>query len=41
VEQLSRAVQTGYPRSHPDFADKFASHTCKVVQGITTLEGLI
>ncbi|MBN2376389.1 MAG: hypothetical protein JXD22_08305 [Sedimentisphaerales bacterium] len=41
VEQLSRAVQIGYPRSHPDFANKFATHTCKVVQGITTLEGLI
>ena len=41
VEQLNQAVQVGYPRSHPDFADKFATHTCKVVRGITTLEGLI
>jgi galactokinase len=38
VEALESAVRTGYPRSHPDFADDYAVHVCKVVDGITTLE---
>jgi galactokinase len=38
VEALETAVQTGYPRSHPDFADDYAVHVCRVVDGITTLE---
>jgi len=38
VEALEAAVRTGYPRSHPDFADDYAVHVCKVVDGITTLE---
>jgi galactokinase len=34
VNALKKAVETAYPRSRPDFADKFAIHTCKVVDGI-------
>jgi galactokinase len=37
VEALEKAVRTGYPRSHPAFADGFAVHVCRVVDGITTL----
>ncbi len=37
VEALETAVRTGYPRSHPDYADAFAVHVCRVVDGITTL----
>lgn len=32
---LRKAVATGYPRSHPDFADKWAVHECRMVDGIT------
>lgn len=39
VEAVREAVQTAYPRSRPDFADKFAVHTCKVVDGVKVFEG--
>ena len=39
VEAVRDAVQTAYPRSRPDFADKFAVHTCKVVDGVKVFEG--
>ncbi len=32
---LRQAVDTGYPRSRPAFADKFAVHECRVVDGVT------
>jgi len=38
VEALETAVQTGYPRSHPAFANALAVHVCTVVDGITTLD---
>jgi len=38
VEAVREAVQTAYPRSRPDFADKFAVHTCKVVDGVKVFE---
>ena len=37
VEPLQQAVATGYPRSHPDYADTWAVHTCKPVAGMVTL----
>ncbi|MGD0651179.1 MAG: hypothetical protein ABSA97_08590 [Verrucomicrobiia bacterium] len=40
VEVLKTAVETGYPRSRPEFADKFAVHVCKVVDGVAVLPGL-
>jgi galactokinase len=40
VEALKTAVETGYPRSRPEFADKFAVHVCKVVEGVAVLPGL-
>lgn len=41
VDALRQAIDTGYPRSRPDFADKYAMHVCKVVDGIKVLEGLL
>jgi galactokinase len=38
VEALESAVRTGYPKSHPAYADAFAMHVCRVVDGITTLD---
>ena len=41
VEAVQQAVDTAYPRSHPEFADKYAVHICKVVDGIQVYEGLL
>jgi galactokinase len=41
VEAVQQAVDTAYPLSHPDFADKYAVHICKVVDGIRVYEGLL
>jgi galactokinase len=38
VEALESAVHAGYPRSHPAYADAYAVHVCKAVEGITTLD---
>ena len=38
VEALESAIRTGYPGSHPAFADDYAVHVCRVVDGITTLD---
>jgi galactokinase len=38
VDDLEIAVRTGYPRSHPAYADDFAVHVCRVVKGITVLD---
>jgi galactokinase len=37
ADKLKQAVQTAYPRSRPSYADRFAVHTCKVVEGIVVL----
>ncbi|MBP6124764.1 MAG: hypothetical protein KA469_02570 [Phycisphaerae bacterium] len=37
-DKLKQAVEIAYPRSRPAFADRFAVHTCKVVEGITVLQ---
>ncbi len=34
VDATRAAVDTAYPRSRPDFADDYAVHTCKVVDGV-------
>jgi len=41
VEAVKTAVDTAYPRSCPDFADKYAVHVCKVVDGVRVYENLI
>jgi len=33
------AVETAYPRSHPEYAGSYAVHSCKMVDGIKTLPG--
>lgn len=35
ADKVKVAVETAYPRSRPDFSQKYAVHTCKVVDGIT------
>ncbi len=39
IEAVQGAVDTGYRRSHAEFADKYAVHICKVVDGIRVYEG--
>jgi len=39
IEAVQGAVDTGYRRSYPEFADKYAVHICKVVDGIRVYEG--
>jgi len=41
VEAVKQAVDTAYPRSRPDFAEKYAFHVCKVVEGVRVYEGLL
>lgn len=41
VEALIAAVDTAYPKSHPDFADKYAVHVCKVVDGIRLYKDML
>ncbi|TKJ37177.1 MAG: hypothetical protein CEE38_09805 [Planctomycetes bacterium B3_Pla] len=41
VEAVKDAVDTAYPRSCPDFADKCAVHVCKVVDGVRLYEDLL
>jgi galactokinase len=33
------AVETAYPRSHPEYASRYAVHSCRMVDGITILPG--
>jgi galactokinase len=40
VAALKAAVDAGYPRSRPEFAEKYAAHVCKVVDGVAVLPGL-
>ncbi|HAL45865.1 MAG: hypothetical protein A2Y12_15210 [Planctomycetes bacterium GWF2_42_9] len=41
VEKLKQAVEINYPKMKPDYAKKFAVHTCKIVDGVKefNLEG--
>ncbi|MGB2808251.1 MAG: hypothetical protein WBC22_10945 [Sedimentisphaerales bacterium] len=41
IEAVQQAVDTAYPRSCPEFADKYAVHICKVVDGIRVYEGSV
>ena len=38
-EAVRAAVETAYPRSHPEYARSFAVHTCMMVDGIKLLPG--
>ncbi|MEM7316166.1 MAG: galactokinase, partial [Planctomycetota bacterium] len=39
VDELKSAVDHQYPARCPEFADKYAVHTCSVVDGIKLIEG--
>ena len=41
VEAVKKAVEAAYPRSRPAFAGKYATHVCKVVDGVRVYEGLL
>jgi galactokinase len=41
ADAVKKAVETAYPRSRPAYADKFAVHTCKVVDGIKVFENAV
>jgi galactokinase len=41
VEVLLQAVDTAYPRSHPDFADNYAVHAFSLVEGIRIFNGVL
>jgi len=41
VDTLKRAVDVAYPRSHPKYADKYAVHICKVVDGVRVYDDLL
>ncbi|MHC4962731.1 MAG: hypothetical protein ACYTGA_11510 [Planctomycetota bacterium] len=38
ADKVKTAVDSAYPRSRPDFADKYAVHKCKVVDGIVLFD---
>ena len=41
VEALKQAVDAVYPRNYPECGDKYAVHTCKVVEGVRVYDGLL
>ena len=41
VNALKKAVDIAYPRSRPDYADKYAVHVCKVVDGVRLYDNLL
>ena len=41
ADAVKAAVDAAYPRSRPDFAGKYAVHTCKVVDGIVLFEDVL
>ena len=41
VNALKKAVDNAYPRSRPDFVDKYAVHICKVVDGVRLYDNLL
>jgi galactokinase len=41
VEALKKTVDIAFPRSQPDFAEKYAIHICKVVDGVRVFDGLL
>jgi len=41
IEAVKQAVDTAYRRSHPEYADRYAVHVCKVVDGVRVYEDLL
>ncbi len=38
ADELRKAVDIGYPRNHPEYAEKYAVHICKVVDGVRVFD---
>jgi len=38
VNALKKAVETAYPRSHPEYAEKYSLHVLRMVKGVQLLE---
>jgi galactokinase len=41
VDAVKQAVDGGYARSRPDFAEAYAVHVCKVVDGVKLFKGVL
>ena len=41
IDELKNTVQAAYPLSHPEYADKFAVHVCKAVDGVQTFDEML
>ena len=41
VGALRQAVDTAYPRSHPEYRNRYAVHTCRIVDGVRVYDGLL
>jgi galactokinase len=41
VEALKEAVDTGYPRSHPECRERYALHVCNIVDGVEVYYGVM
>jgi galactokinase len=41
VDALKQAVDIAYLGSHPAYSDKYAIHTCRLVEGVTVFDGLL
>jgi galactokinase len=41
VEELKQAVDATYPRKCPKFADKYAVHACRIVDGVRSYDDLL
>jgi galactokinase len=41
VDKLKKAVAAQYPKMYPQFADKYAVHVCKIVNGVEIFEKTI
>jgi len=41
VEELRRAVDLAYPRSRPDYAEKYAVHACRAVEGVRVFPNVL
>jgi galactokinase len=41
AEAVKKAVDMAYPESRPEFADRYAVHTCKLVDGVKVFDRLL
>jgi len=41
IDDLKKTVDQNYPAKCPEFSDKYAVHTCDIVDGVTVLENLL